>query len=177
MHANYPQAKLFGTARHIEHLPDLPWQKAYCENPALHKRYAGDFEFSVPAGVDFISANENVHFSSVLVFHPASNTIHVDDTLMFVRLPKLANTLGIANPLVFHPTLSRALQPRAGAAQDFRQWAGDIAERWQRVENLCAAHTAPLLGQKAGKRSIGARILAALDKVEPTLAKHERKYG
>jgi hypothetical protein len=39
------------------------------EDPELHAQFAEDFEFSVPRGVDFISANENVHFSSVLVLH------------------------------------------------------------------------------------------------------------
>ena len=33
---------------------------------------ADDFDFSVPRGVDFISANEKVHFSSVLALHRAS---------------------------------------------------------------------------------------------------------
>ena len=86
MHKRYPKAKLFGTARHLARFPDLPWQKTRTEQPRLHTMFAEDFEFSVPRGVDFVSVNKNIHFSSVLVLHRASKTIHVDDTLMFNRL-------------------------------------------------------------------------------------------
>ena len=65
-----------------------------------------NFEFSIPRGVDFISANENVHFSSVLALHRASRTIHVDDTLMYVRLPLPMRVLGFRDLLSFHPTIS-----------------------------------------------------------------------
>jgi len=177
MHAQYPHAKLYGTARHLSRFPELPWEAARTEDPELHAMFAEDFDFSVPRGVDFISSNENVHFSSVLVLHRASKSIHVDDTLMYIRLPKAIRLLGPKDTTRFHPTLGKALETRAGASRDFRTWAKELANRWQDAENLCAAHTATLTARKNQGPSIHARLLEALDKVDGTLKAHERKYG
>ena len=154
--SDFPQAKLYGTARHVPRLPELPWEALRTEDPELHAMFAEDFDFSVPRGVDFISANENVHFSSVLVLHRASKTIHVDDTLMYVRLPRLMRVVGLPDAMSFHPTLAKALEKRAGAANDFRDWAEELAERWRDAENLCAAHTATLTSRK-NQRALDSR--------------------
>jgi hypothetical protein len=169
MHERFPKARLYGTARHLARFPELPWQKTRTEQTRLHTMFEQDFEFSVPRGVDFISENENVHFSSVLAFHRASRTIHVDDTLMYVRLPLPARMLGFRDVLIFHPTLRQALEKRKGAGQDFRDWALELADRWRKAENLCAAHTTALTAAQNRGASIHDRILAALDKVSGTL--------
>ena len=176
MHELYPQATLYGTARHLTRFPELPWADTLIEDPALHELFADDFEFSVPRGVDFISADENVHFSSVLVLHRASKTIHSDDTLMYIRLPLPMRLIGLGDSVSFHPTLAKALDQRAGAAADFRDWANELIDDWQDAENLCAAHTAALLARDNRGESIHARLLAALDKVGKTLKSHERKH-
>lgn len=177
MHERFPGAKLYGTARHLARYPELPWEAARTEDAELHAMFAEDFDFSVPRGVDFISKNENVHFSSVLVKHRASKTIHVDDTVMYVRLPKVARVLGHADLTRFHPTLSQALEKRAGAAADFRRWAQELADTWREAQNLCAAHTAALLAAKNRGPSIRERLLHALEKTEGTLRSHEKKHG
>jgi hypothetical protein len=169
MHERYPGAKLYGTARHLARFPDLPWQKTRTEQPRLHRMFEEDFEFSVPRGVDFISANDNVHFSSVLVLHRASRTIHVDDTLMYSRLPLPMRMLGYPDILYFHPTLWQALEKRRGAGRDFRDWAEELAERWRDAENMCAAHTAVLTAEGNRGGSIHDRILTALDRVSVLL--------
>ena len=175
-HQQYPNAKLYGTKRHLEKFPDLPWQTELTESEDCAELFSEDFEFSVPRGVDFISSNENFHFSSVLVYHKASRTIHVDDTLMFFRLPGLIGAL--KKPEVsFHPTLAQTLERRSGAVEDFRCWAGQLIEQWKEAENLCAAHSESLLGEESGARSIAERISGALRKVERTLRVHERKFG
>ncbi len=176
-HARYPNAKLYGTARHLSRFPELPWEAARTEDSELHEMFAEDFDFSVPRGVDFISANENVHFSSVLALHRASKTIHVDDTLMYIRLPKVIRSFGPKDTMRFHPTLAKALEKRPGATHDFRTWATELAERWRDAENLCAAHTATVTASKNQGAPIHARLLKALDKVSGTLKGHERKYG
>jgi len=173
---HYPKARHYGTARHLSKFPALKWQATCTEDAKTQALFAGDFDFSVPRGVDFISADENLHFSSVLVFHRSSKTIHVDDTLMYIRLPFLMRVLGLSNPLSFHLTLAKVLEKRAGAVQDFRQWATGLAENWQDAANLCAAHTATLVTQDQ-QTSIHDRIIKALDKVDGTLKSHERKYG
>lgn len=176
MHEHYPKARHYGTARHLARFPELKWQPTRMEDAATQALFAKDFEFSIPRGVDFISDDENVHFSSVLVFHPASATIHVDDTLMYIRLPLLLRFFGLPNSFSFHPTLAKVLEKRAGAAQDFREWVDEIADNWQEAENLCAAHTATLQASDKAP-SIHERIVAALTKVESTLQAHEKKYG
>ena len=177
MHRLYPDAVLYGTARHLERFPELPWSDLRTEDPALHKQFAKDFDFSIPRGVDFISDDQNVHFSSVLVFHRASKTIHSDDTLMYMRLPPLMRLLGLGDSVSYHLTLAKALEKRAGAAGDFREWAGELNKRWKDAENLCAAHTAALLARDNQGESIHARMVQALEKVEGTLKSHEKKWG
>ena len=176
-HKQYPEATLYGTARHRTRFPTLPWDKLSTEAVTLHELFAEDLEFSVPRGVDFISADENVHFSSVLAFHRTSNTIHSDDTLMYLSLPRLMKLFGLGDAISFHPTLGKALERRAGAAQDFREWAEEMIEEWRDAANLCAAHTATLLNRNNHGDSIHARVIKALRKAESTLRKHERKYG
>jgi hypothetical protein len=177
IHERYPRAKHYGTARHLSRAPDLPWQAEKTEDAALHELFAEDFEFSVPRGVVFVAANEHLHFSSVLALHRASKTIHVDDTLMYVRFPGLLRILGLSDTMSFHPTLGKVLEPRAGAARDFREWAEELIESWGGAENLCAAHTAALrTGQDSGP-SLRDRLKKALAKVESTLGAHQQKFG
>ena len=177
MHELYPDATLYGTERHLSLFPDLPWADIRTEDTQLHEKYAADFEFSVPRGVDFVSSDENLHFSSVLVYHPDSKTIHSDDTLMYVRLHSMMRLFKLGDSVGFHPTLARVLEKRPGAAQDFRDWANELFERWKDTENLCAAHTASLLGRNNRGPTIHDRLLKALDKVGKTLSAHEKKYG
>lgn len=177
MHQRFPKARLYGTVRHLDRFPELPWQKLRTEQPKLHAKYAADLEFSVPRGVDFVSADQNVHFSSVLALHKASGTIHVDDTLMYIQLPLPLRLLGKPDLLSFHPTLSRALEKRAGAAADFRSWAEELIERWGQAQNLCAAHTAALKAAENPGDALHKRLRKALTRVAGTLRSHQRKYG
>ncbi len=175
VHADYPNAKLYGTQRHIDKFPGLPWQTEQTHSNEFARLFSEDFEFSVPCGVDFISNNENLHFSSVLAYHPASKTIHVDDTLMLLKLPGLLGAL--KSPEVsFHMTLSRTLQQRKGAVDDFRLWVAQIAEQWSDAEVLCAAHSQTLI-VKNESPSIAAMIMTALQREEKTLSIHKKKFG
>lgn len=175
-HQQYPKAKLYGTCRHHQKFPDLPWQPQLTESPEFAALFAADLEFSVPAGVDFVASNENLHFASVLAYHPASKTIHSDDTLMYLQLPGVLGRL--KKPQVsFHMTLAMTLQKRAGAANEFRQWAQQLTEQWRAAENLCAAHSASLLGPQNAGASVAQRIQVALDNVEKTLRKHQQRFG
>lgn len=174
-HEQFPDARLFGTRRHVEKFPDLPWQPELTESADCADLFADDFEFSVPAGVDFISSNEHLHFSSVLAYHKASRTIHSDDTLMYLQLPGLLGKLRQPE-ISFHMTLPKTLEKRANAADDFRAWATQLAEQWVDTENLCAAHSATLLGSENQSESISSRVLTALQNVEKSLQRHERRY-
>lgn len=176
MHRDFPAARLYGTARHARRAPDLPWQALHTDDPQLQALFADDLQFSVPRGVDFISADETVHFSSVLAYHPASRTIHADDTLTYVQFGAPLGWL-IPERVSFHPTLARALEKRAGAAADFRAWAQALASGWKDAENLCAAHNRLFQPGKTGGLPLAQQIAAALARVEGKLAAHGRRYG
>lgn len=177
MHETFPAARLYGTRRHQAQLADLPWEAELTEEAGLHEQYAEDLRFSVPRGVEFVSADPKLHFSSVLALHKSSGTIHVDDTLSFARVPGPLGRTGLGQFLVFHPTLGRVLERRAGAAAEFRRWAKGLIGDWAGAQNLCTAHNATLLAADNPGPGISARIQRALDRVERTLLRHEKKYG
>lgn len=174
MHRAFPDAKLYGTARHHEKWPELPWESAHCEAGALPDLFGPDLEFSLPNGVMLVCEDEAVHFSSVLAYHPASGTIHVDDTFTYLDAPFPLSILPMVKRLDFHMTLAKALEPKAGAADEFHAWAVDIAVRWHEARRVAAAHNAILdLGHEEWPDLVG----AALGRVSATLAKHRERYG
>lgn len=175
-HELFPRAKLYGTARHHETLADLKWEQLRTEDRALHQLFAEDFEFSVPLGTEFVSKDSNLHFASVLAIHRATKTLHVDDTIIYLRLPWLLR-LFASDVTRLHPTLAKVLETRAGAAGEFRAWARDLVTRAKDIENLCAAHSAVLLGAQNKGAPVAARIEAAVQRVESVLADHERKHA
>lgn len=177
MHELFPEARLHGTQRHLDRFPELPWEEVRSEDRELHEWYSDDLDFTIPRGVDFISASENVHFSSVLAYHRASATIHVDDTLMYIRLPRLLGLVGLRDRLSFHPTLAMALEKREGAAVVFRLWAEELIDTWGEAENICAAHSGRLLAETNLGGSIRDRARKALGRCELLLRTHERRYG
>jgi hypothetical protein len=174
LHAQLPKAKLYGTRRHVSRFPELPWEPEHTEDAALHALFASELTLSVPRGVDFLPPDPTLHFASVLAFHGASRSLHVDDTFVYARMPRLIRAFK-EDAIRLHPTLPKALERRAGAAAEFRAWGREVVERAQNVENLCAAHTSVLRVGNGGV--VAARIAAALDDVEGMLARHERKYG
>ncbi len=177
VHTCFPEATLYGTERHKQRLPNLPWQELTTDQPEFHALYSSDLMFSVPQGVDFISKNSSVHFSSVLAYHPRSRTIHSNDTFNYFPDKGLVHFTPLADTVSFHPTLAKALQKRPGAAAEFRVWAETLFGRWSEAENLCAAHNGVLLATENEGDALPERLAAALEKVEETLSKHEEKYG
>lgn len=164
----FPDAKLYGTERHHQRFPNLAWQPERAEEERFHALYADDLDFMVPRGVHFIPDDENLHFASVLVFHRASQTLHVDDTLNWTPIPFVGGRLS------FHPTLGRVLESRPGAASDFRAWAEELATRCEDVRHVCTAHARPAPLDDDPPGGVARRVREALARVEKTLAKHER---
>lgn len=174
MHAAYPDAELFGTVRHLAKFPQLPWQETRCEDVALGDRFGADFDFSVPQGVPLVCDDESVHFSSVLALHRASGTIHVDDTFNYLEKGFPLSLLPMTGRLAFHPTLAKALEKRAGAADAFRDWAIDLGTRWTDARRIAAAHNAVL---QLDPGSFPDLVGAALGRVKPVLDKHRATFG
>jgi hypothetical protein len=175
LHQLYPKARLYGTARHRTELADLPWEALQTEDPALHEQFAADFDFSVPSGVDLVTPNPKVHFGSVLAIHRATQTMHVDDTLIYARLPGPLRLFG-RDVTRFHPGLRSALRREPGASGAFRAWARGLIGRAATLRNLCAAHSSTLLARDNDGPPIAARIEGALGRAEGTLRAHEQQH-
>lgn len=173
MHRDFPGAKHYGTARHIEKFPHLGWESLRVEDPVLWSAFAPDLAFSVPEGVVFIHPNAHIHCASVLVWHPASRTIHVDDTFG-ARPPKDASRKAKVS---IHPTLRFALEKRPGAAGDFRDWGTKLLQDWADPHFLCAAHTGALRADDLAGGSIADAMKAALNAAEKTLSRHQKNWG
>lgn len=174
MHRDFPDAALYGTARHRQRLPALPWADAPVESGALAARYADDLVLSVPAGIDLVCAAEHVHAGSVLAWHKSSGTLHVDDTLNLVPVPRLLRGLLPPPRLFLHPTLPQALAPGPGAVRDFRAWVKGLAVQCADLRHLVVAHS--------GHRSFapGAfadALLTALRRASPRLERAEARRG
>ena len=166
----FPDARLFGTRRHVRRDPELRWEPVHSEDPELGGLFGNDFYFSVPRGVELIPENEHLHFSSVLALHKRSKTLHVDDTLTYADIPLLGG-------LRFHPSLGAVLEKRPHAAAEFRNWAEELIELCKGVDHLCPAHLKKLPESRAEGGPIDERIRAALKKVEGVLSKHQAQYG
>ena len=167
----FPDAKQYGSDRHVKRAPEVTWEDWRVDSPELHAHYSEDFTFTVPRGVDFISKDESKHFSSVIAIHKASKTMHVDDTLTWTDLP-------IVGGLVFHPTLKWVLQPRAGAAQEFRDWVDELVALCAEVDNLATAHARKLAPDAVGgKMDFPKLVREAYAKIASTVDKHEKKHG
>jgi hypothetical protein len=173
MHRTFPRARLFGTARHREKLPHLPWEAEGCEGEVLAREFGSALQFSVPRGVDFICENDRVHFASVLAFHPGSGTIHVDDTLSAIRLPGPLGRLPQSGRIDFHPTLRLALRREAGAADAFRDWVFELGADWHAARRLAAAHNIVVELRQDFPEQLG----AALGRVTRLLDKHRSRWG
>jgi hypothetical protein len=168
-----PGARLFGTQRHREQAPELPWEADHIEDGATQAQF-NELTFSVPDGLDLVTSDDNVHAASVLVRHRASGIVHVDDTLMVLAAPGLLRHVLPQSRLRFHPMLAKALQPRAGAANDFTAWARSLAESWAGTRIVCAAHSSVRRLTPNGWHD---EMTRALSNVRKTLDQHRSRHG
>lgn len=170
----FPDATLYGTARHRRQSPTLPWAGDPVETWGGDHPLADVFELSVPDGVEFVCPDERVHVASVLVRARGSGIVHVDDTLNVIAAPGVLRRLLPQSALRMHPMLGRALRPQAGAADAYAAWARALAARWGETPAVCAAHSAVRMLPAGGfAREVG----AALERVSRTLDRHRARYG
>lgn len=170
----FPSATLYGTARHRQKAPTLPWSGTPVEEWGEDHPLADLFDLSVPDGVGFVTDDERVHVASVLVRHHQSRIVHVDDTLNVIAAPGFLRPLLPQSSLRMHPMLSRALIPAPGAADDYAAWARGLAARWADTPVVCAAHSAVRDLPVGG---FSREMEAALNKVAGTLKRHRERYG
>lgn len=173
-HKLFPSAKLYGTARHRQQAPSLPWADAPVEDWGDEHPLADLFNLSVPEGVDFVSADERVHVASVLVRHRQSGIVHVDDTFNVMAATGKIGKLLPQSSLRMHPMLSRALKQEAGAADAYTGWARWLASAWSKTSVVCAAHSAVRELPPGGFKK---EVEDALHKVADVLDRHRKRFG
>ena len=111
------------------------------------------------------------HFSSVFVYHAASATLHVDDTIIYTDKPGfLLKLFGFkADTMAFHPSIKTVgLHLTSDAPYAFRDWMRTILHDWP-FENICCAH----MGVKIG--GAHADVTALLHRVERLFVKLSEK--
>mmetsp|Transcript_17760 Transcript_17760/g.36078 ORF Transcript_17760/g.36078 Transcript_17760/m.36078 type:complete len:323 (+) Transcript_17760:167-1135(+) len=170
LHKAFPSAKLVGTRRHKEQWPELPWAEGVLETKEKQTYWEEKYnlEFSVPEGVDFISDNPDIHFSSILATHAPSKTLHVDDTFTTVKVL-------FYSAFKLHPTLGKALLKEKGAGQLFTEWCKSFAERTGElgIENVAAAH----MEAKTDVKDLSKQMRDALNAWSKELKAHDEKYA
>ncbi|CAF0977384.1 unnamed protein product [Rotaria sp. Silwood1] len=164
----YPKAAYYGTPRHLRRLTEIPWT-GDLKDSTVRKKWEPDVEMRIPAGAEFINPQPEStnHFISVFVYHSPSQTLHVDDTIMYAEKPGfLFRLLGCKHgSIAFHPSIKTyGLHPTSDAPYVFRDWMRTVLCDWP-FENMCCAH----LGVKIGGAFLD--VVALLNDTEPLFAK------
>ncbi|MEN6670110.1 hypothetical protein AAJP47_07030 [Psychrobacter sp. B38] len=162
MAKDFPHATFYGSRRHHKQIPSVNWSEDLVESEAVAARYP-ELEFSLPKGIYYISPNENVHASSLLVYHPASLSVYVDDTFE-IPPSKLLNA--VQPNLGLHPTTKQALIDEAAAGRQYCDWATALAHQWREVRYFCGAHSG-LVEFDEGR--FEAALLSAIDNASSEL--------
>lgn len=137
MAEDFPQAIFYGSSRHHTQVPSVSWSEDLVESDAVATRYT-ELEFSLPKGIYYISPNENVHASSLLVYHPASKSVYIDDTF---EIPPSKRLNAVQPSLGLHPTTKQALTDEPMASEQYCEWATELAHTWREVQYFCGAHS------------------------------------
>lgn len=111
MAKDFPQATFYGSRRHPEQAPQVNWSDDLVESAAVTERYA-ELEFALPEGIYYIAPEESVHAGSLLVYHPASKSLHVDDTFVTSSVNE-----DKAAVIAVHPSTKKALKEEPNASE------------------------------------------------------------
>ena len=164
MAKDFPQATFYGSSRHHKKIPEVRWADDLVESDAVAERYP-ELKFSMSEGIYYISPNEMIHAGSLLAYHPASQSLHVDDTFMS---PPIKLLEAVLPELILHPTTKKALKDKPNAGAQYCDWATNLAHEWRDVRNFCAAHSY-LVRFKDGE--FEKALIKAIDKARPKLIK------
>ena len=136
MAKDFPQAIFYGSRRHPQQVPAVNWSSDLVESKAVAERYP-ELEFSLPKGIYYIAPEEAVHAGSLLVYHPTSKSLHVDDTFM---TPPIKILDAVLPEVLLQPDTKKALKDDPDAGKQYCDWATQLAHDWD-VRYFCAAHT------------------------------------
>jgi len=135
----YPNVTFYGTPRHLRIQPQIPW-KGSMYDCNVRQMWNPEVRMRIPAGAEFVAPvpESSNHFTAIHVFHPASKTIHVDDTIIY--------DLPFDGDMTFHPSLAGpALYHVPQAPFAFRDWVQNYINQWD-FDIICAAHKGIKMG-------------------------------
>ncbi|CAM9399227.1 unnamed protein product, partial [Ectocarpus fasciculatus] len=158
----YPSLRYYGTPRHLNVLPTLTWTGSIFDRE-VQELWEPDVSMRIPDGAEFVNPPSDNHFSCVFVFHRASQTIHIDDTVCYFEDPGcLLSLIGAKKgSMKFHTSMTKAgLLPTPEAPYDFKNWVQAIINEWD-FDTVCTAHN----GNKIGGAK--AQLQDTLDRAEP----------
>ena len=185
-HKLYPNKNInwYGTTRHRENIPSIPWAQGDDnlvgpQSPILDKWQTQGIAMRIPEGAEFINPG---HFSCVFVFHEASRTIHIDDTLNYfdedagfilytVVFRIFNNRPGnlLLHSSAFNDKPDHGFFNTPDATQHFSIWLEKICTEWD-FDCICTAHKGRLQGgAKEAVRSL-------LAKIQPAFKKYSEKH-
>lgn len=162
MAKDFPQATFYGSSRHHKKIPEVSWADDLVESDAVAARYP-ELKFSMSEGIYYISPNEMIHAGSLLAYHPASQSLHVDDTFMS---PPIKLLEAVLPELILHPTTKKALKNEPNAGAQYCDWATNLAYEWRDVRNFCAAHSYLVRFKEGGFEKA---LVKAIKKARPKL--------
>jgi hypothetical protein len=142
----YPNAKYYGTPRHLRNLKGINWEGNLGDTENLRRWESEGVFLRIPEGADFESPAEDNHFSSVFVLHQESRTIHVDDTVQYFDHPDcVLRMLGKSHGRMEFWNPRKGLQHTAEGPILFKEWIEKLVVDWE-FENICTAHCGNKIG-------------------------------
>lgn len=168
----YPSAAYYGTPRHLRNFKDMTWNGCLGDDKTRELWEGEGVLMRIPAGAEFeFPPAEDVHFSSVVVFHAPSKTIHVDDTFQYFHgAGWLLRMLGKKDNLMEFWSLEKGLNHTTESPEQFREWVEHLVQEWD-FENMCAAHNNTKIG---GAKEL---LQAALVKAQPEFDRLTKKWS
>jgi hypothetical protein len=162
----YPNTKYYGTPRHIRKITEINWDGDVSSPELLNKWESEGVFMRIPDGFEFNNPVESDHVSSLFLFHAASKTIHVDDTVFYFTDPGFVLRCSGAkhNSMSFHAYTTKYFLPDPNSPLHFKAWLEKLIDDWD-FDNLCSAHNSYKIG--------GAKVqlIETLTKFTPTLEK------
>lgn len=99
-----------------------------------------------------------------MVYHPASQSLYVDDTFE-IAPSKLFNK--VKGDINLHATTLKALKDEPNAGQEYCDWALGLAREWYDVRYFCGAHSGLVVFEPG---EFAEKLTATINKARSTLA-------
>lgn len=143
----YPHAKYYGCPRHLEKFKNIQWA-GDLQHASVRQQFEPHLLLSAPDGIDM---EEGHRASTILVFHPASGIMHVNDLFQYFVDPPLVLRMTGVKPgvLGFHAKVLSV--PLLYDPIAFLLWLKKILDEWD-IQIICAAHGGNKVG--GGKQAL-----------------------